>query len=445
MCDRVPHRSGEGARGRRAGAVLGVPRRVPGRLAEARGRRPRSPRSLLRSRRRSRWSCRDLRPSASASGSAARAAECPAPPPPGPTPPAPASRRGPDGPAEPRCRPPSTAGRAALHASRAADRRPRRRARRSVRPPAAPAALPLRGSRLWRSRRAGAHRPPAPAAGSPARRPGPCAPPSRPPAGSSTRSCSPGPEGQGAAAGARTDLGHDLLPSGQAGAGLKDGTLKQIFREEVKKSYEEYVLQVGERGRDPPRSSRTRSTRSSPAARRSSDDRSGPRWPSRRPTSSGRCRPPFLLVRWARGRRHPRARERVGRRPQRLPGHRRRAGSAGRCSRRLPQGRRRRGARRPGARPPACRRCSPAPPSPGTTGPSGCAGAGGKGLATAAGACTTVDADRGAGVGRAVGARVRRERVHRRRDAGRHAPLARGGRRGRRVGLRAGGRARAAS
>ena len=28
--------------------------------------------------------------------------------------------------------------------------------------------------------------------------------------------------------------------------GLKDGTLKEIFREEVKKSYEEYVLQVGE-------------------------------------------------------------------------------------------------------------------------------------------------------------------------------------------------------
>jgi hypothetical protein len=28
--------------------------------------------------------------------------------------------------------------------------------------------------------------------------------------------------------------------------GLKDGNLKEIFREEVKKSYEEYVLQVGE-------------------------------------------------------------------------------------------------------------------------------------------------------------------------------------------------------
>jgi hypothetical protein len=28
--------------------------------------------------------------------------------------------------------------------------------------------------------------------------------------------------------------------------GLKEGTLKEIFREEVKKSYEEYVLQVGE-------------------------------------------------------------------------------------------------------------------------------------------------------------------------------------------------------
>ena len=28
--------------------------------------------------------------------------------------------------------------------------------------------------------------------------------------------------------------------------GLKDGSLKAIFREEVKKSYEEYVLQVGE-------------------------------------------------------------------------------------------------------------------------------------------------------------------------------------------------------
>ena len=28
--------------------------------------------------------------------------------------------------------------------------------------------------------------------------------------------------------------------------GLKDGTLKDIFREEIKKSYEEYVLQVGE-------------------------------------------------------------------------------------------------------------------------------------------------------------------------------------------------------
>jgi len=28
--------------------------------------------------------------------------------------------------------------------------------------------------------------------------------------------------------------------------GLRDGTLKDIFREEIKKSYEEYVLQVGE-------------------------------------------------------------------------------------------------------------------------------------------------------------------------------------------------------
>jgi len=28
--------------------------------------------------------------------------------------------------------------------------------------------------------------------------------------------------------------------------GLKDGTLKDIFREEIKKSYEEYVVQVGE-------------------------------------------------------------------------------------------------------------------------------------------------------------------------------------------------------
>ncbi len=28
--------------------------------------------------------------------------------------------------------------------------------------------------------------------------------------------------------------------------GLKEGTLKDIFREEVKKTYEEYVLQVGE-------------------------------------------------------------------------------------------------------------------------------------------------------------------------------------------------------
>jgi len=28
--------------------------------------------------------------------------------------------------------------------------------------------------------------------------------------------------------------------------GLKDGTLKDIFREEIKKSYEEYVLQIGE-------------------------------------------------------------------------------------------------------------------------------------------------------------------------------------------------------
>lgn len=28
--------------------------------------------------------------------------------------------------------------------------------------------------------------------------------------------------------------------------GLRDGTLKQIFREEIKKSYEEYVLQVGD-------------------------------------------------------------------------------------------------------------------------------------------------------------------------------------------------------
>jgi len=27
--------------------------------------------------------------------------------------------------------------------------------------------------------------------------------------------------------------------------GLRDGTLKQIFREEIKKSYEEYVDQVG--------------------------------------------------------------------------------------------------------------------------------------------------------------------------------------------------------
>jgi hypothetical protein len=28
--------------------------------------------------------------------------------------------------------------------------------------------------------------------------------------------------------------------------GLKDGTLKQLFEEEIKKSYEEYKLQVGE-------------------------------------------------------------------------------------------------------------------------------------------------------------------------------------------------------
>ncbi len=28
--------------------------------------------------------------------------------------------------------------------------------------------------------------------------------------------------------------------------GLRDGTLKQLFREEIKKSYEEYVDQVGE-------------------------------------------------------------------------------------------------------------------------------------------------------------------------------------------------------
>jgi hypothetical protein len=28
--------------------------------------------------------------------------------------------------------------------------------------------------------------------------------------------------------------------------GLKDGTLKDIFREEIKKSYEEFVLQVGD-------------------------------------------------------------------------------------------------------------------------------------------------------------------------------------------------------
>jgi len=27
--------------------------------------------------------------------------------------------------------------------------------------------------------------------------------------------------------------------------GLRDGTLKQIFREEIKKSYEEYVDQIG--------------------------------------------------------------------------------------------------------------------------------------------------------------------------------------------------------
>lgn len=27
--------------------------------------------------------------------------------------------------------------------------------------------------------------------------------------------------------------------------GLRDGTLKQVFREEIKKSYEEYVEQVG--------------------------------------------------------------------------------------------------------------------------------------------------------------------------------------------------------
>ena len=27
--------------------------------------------------------------------------------------------------------------------------------------------------------------------------------------------------------------------------GLRDGTLKQLFREEIKKSYEEYVEQVG--------------------------------------------------------------------------------------------------------------------------------------------------------------------------------------------------------
>ena len=28
--------------------------------------------------------------------------------------------------------------------------------------------------------------------------------------------------------------------------GMREGTLKQLFREEIRKSYEEYVLQIGE-------------------------------------------------------------------------------------------------------------------------------------------------------------------------------------------------------
>lgn len=32
---------------------------------------------------------------------------------------------------------------------------------------------------------------------------------------------------------------------GKREEGLRDGTLKQIFREEIKKSYEEYVDQIG--------------------------------------------------------------------------------------------------------------------------------------------------------------------------------------------------------
>jgi hypothetical protein len=55
--------------------------------------------------------------------------------------------------------------------------------------------------------------------------------------------------------------------------GLRDGTLRQLFREEIKKSYEEYVEQVGRESPSRPRTFRTRSTRSSPAGRDSSECR----------------------------------------------------------------------------------------------------------------------------------------------------------------------------
>ena len=47
------------------------------------------------------------------------------------------------------------------------------------------------------------------------------------------------------AARARARLGHRRVSSGAHAEGLRDGTLKTLFRDEIKKSYEEYVDQVG--------------------------------------------------------------------------------------------------------------------------------------------------------------------------------------------------------
>jgi hypothetical protein len=55
-------------------------------------------------------------------------------------------------------------------------------------------------------------------------------------AGSETESPSPGPG---------VDLRHVGVPSREAAAGIRDSTLPQLFRDEIEKSWLEYVEQVG--------------------------------------------------------------------------------------------------------------------------------------------------------------------------------------------------------